>query len=83
MKIKTRPLSYEQVMALPRPEHKPPQKPSRALGALIRLLGAKDLKETDFTWREERMEELGPGPYLILMNHSSFIDLEIVNRIPA
>ena len=81
MKIKTKALSYEQVMALPRPEHKPPQKPSRALGALIRVLGAKDLKETDFTWHEERMEELGPGPYLILMNHSSFIDLEIVNRI--
>ena len=27
------------------------------------------------------MEELGEGPYLIVMNHSSFIDLEIVSRI--
>lgn len=81
MKIKTKTLSYEQVMALPRLAHRPPQKPSRALGALIRLVGAGDLKETAFTWREERMEELGPGPYLIVMNHSSFIDLEIVNRI--
>jgi hypothetical protein len=81
MKIKTKALSYEQVMALPRPAHKPPQKPSRALGALIRLVGAGDLKETNFIWRAERMEELGPGPYLILMNHSSFIDLKIASVI--
>ena len=27
------------------------------------------------------MEEAGPGPYLILMNHSSFIDLKIASRI--
>ena len=81
MKIKTKALPYEQVMALPPAQHKPPQKPIRALGALIRLLGAKDLKETGFSWTEERMEELGEGPYLLLMNHSSFIDLEIVNRI--
>lgn len=81
MKIKTKVLPYEQVMTLPPARHKPPQKPLRALGALIRLLGAKDLRETGFTWTEERMEELGEGPYLLLMNHSSFIDLEIVNRI--
>ena len=81
MKIKTKALSYEQAMARPLPAHKPPQRPIRALGALIRLLGAKDLRETGFTWTEERMEELGEGPYLLLMNHSSFIDLEIVNRI--
>ena len=81
MKIKTKVLPYEQAMALPPAQHKPPQKPIRALGALIRVLGAKDLKETGFTWTEERMEELGEGPWLILMNHSSFIDLEIVNKI--
>ena len=81
MKIKTKSLPYEQVMALPRPAHKPPCRPSRALQGLIRLLGASDLKQTGFQYRSERMEELGDGPYLIVMNHSSFIDLEIVNRI--
>ena len=81
MKIKTKRLSYEQVMALPRPAHQAPRKPSRLLGRLIRILGAKDLKETEFRYTSEGMERLGDGPCLILMNHSSFIDLEIVNRI--
>ncbi len=81
MKIKTKVLPYEQVTALPRPARREPRRPLPALGLLIRALGAKDLRETGFTWREERMEELGEGPYLILMNHSSFIDLEIANRI--
>ena len=81
MKIKTKELPYEQVIALPRPAHRPPQKPSRLLGRLVRILGAKDLKETGFSYTEERMEAVGPGPWLILMNHSSFIDLEIANRI--
>ena len=81
MKIKTKRLSYEQVMALPRPAHQAPRKPSRLLGRLIRILGAKDLKETEFRYTSQGMERLGDGPFLILMNHSSFIDLEIVNRI--
>ena len=81
MKIKTKRLPYEQVMALPRPAHQAPRKPSRLLGRLIRILGAKDLKETEFRYTSEGMERLGDGPFLILMNHSSFIDLEIANRI--
>ena len=31
MKIKTKALSYEQVTALPRPEHKPPKSPAAPL----------------------------------------------------
>ena len=81
MKIKTKHLSYEQVMALPRPAHKPPERPWRVLQGLIRALGAKDLKDTRFQYRTEGLERLEEGPCLILMNHSSFIDLEIVNRI--
>ncbi len=81
MKIKTKRLSYDEVMALPRPAHREPQKPPRFFRWLIRTLGAGDLKQTRFSYSTERMEELGEGPYLILMNHSSFIDLEIVSRI--
>ena len=58
MKIKTKELPYEQVIALPRPAHRPPQKPSRLLGRLVRILGAKDLKETGFSYTEERMEAI-------------------------
>jgi 1-acyl-sn-glycerol-3-phosphate acyltransferase/DNA-directed RNA polymerase subunit RPC12/RpoP len=81
MKIKTKRLSYEEVMALPRPAHRPPEKPPLFFRWLIRTLGAGDLKQTRFSYTAERMEELGEGPWLILMNHSSFIDLEIVSRI--
>ena len=81
MKIKTKKLSYEEVMALPRPVRKPPRRPDPLLRALIRLIGAGDLKKTRFSYTTTRMEELGPGPYLILMNHSSFIDLEIAAEI--
>ena len=81
MKIKTKEMDYDQVMALPRPEHRDPVRPPMFFRGLIRTLGAGDLKATRFSYTTERMEEMGEGPYLILMNHSSFIDLEIVSRI--
>ena len=81
MKIKTKPMDYDAVMALPRPAHKPPRRPDALLRALIRALSAGDLRKTHFSYTSERMEALGPGPYLIVMNHSSFIDLEIAAHI--
>ena len=81
MKIKTQVLDYDAVMALPRPAHQPPRRPDPLLRGLIRLLGAGDLRQTHFRYETEGLEALGPGPYLILMNHSSFIDLEIAARI--
>ncbi len=83
MKIKTKRLSYEEVLALPRPAHQKPRKPAPFFRWLIRTLAAGDLKATHFSYTTERMEALGPGPYLIVMNHSSFLDLEIVSRIFA
>ena len=38
MKIKTKDLSYAQVLTLPRPEQKLPRKPSALLRQLVRLL---------------------------------------------
>ncbi len=81
VKIKTKPLPYEQVMALPRPAHRPPRRPDPALRALVRLIAAGDLKATHFTWTDRRPGEIVGRPSLILMNHSSFIDLEMVSRI--
>ena len=81
MKIRTKTLDYDKVMALPRPEHVPPRRPDAPLRALIRALSAADLKKTRFSYTTERMDALGPGPYLIVMNHSSFIDLEIAAHI--
>ena len=81
MKIKTKPLAYEQVMALPRPAHQPPRKPGLLFRSLMRALSAGDLKAAHFQYRAEDPEALENGPCLILMNHSSFIDLEIVSRV--
>lgn len=81
MKIKTKPLAYEGVLALPRPTHKMPRRPSPLLRFVVRLAAAGDLKATHFTYTDRRPRELIGRPSLILMNHSSFIDLEMVSRI--
>ena len=82
MKIKTKQLSYEKVMALPRPKHRKPLRPMFLLQLVIRILAILDLFPTKFTYKTYGMEKLGKKePCLILMNHSSFIDLKIVSRI--
>ena len=81
MKIKTKELPYEEVLQLPRPDHMRPHRPNLFFRTLVRAAAAPDLRSARFSFHRERMEALGPGPYLILMNHSSFIDLEIVSRV--
>ena len=81
MKIKTKELPYDEVLRLPRPAHKPPRRPNPLLRAAFRLATAGDLKNAHFTYKTERMDAVGDGPYLIIMNHSSFIDLEIMAEI--
>ena len=82
MKIKTKQLSYEKVMALPRPKHRNPWKPLFLLQLVVRVLAILDLFPTKFTFKTHGMERIGKKePCLILMNHSSFIDLKIASRI--
>ncbi len=81
MKIKAVPMDYAEVAKLPRPRHKLPLRPNLLLTTLVRLAAIPDLKQTGFTYSTERMELLGKEPALILMNHSSFLDLMIVSRI--
>lgn len=81
MKIKTVPLCYDEVMALPKPEHKKPIKPNFLLSSAVRLVAIPDMLSTKFSYTTERMEEIKDNPCLILMNHSSFIDLKIVSKI--
>ena len=77
MKITVRKKSYAQVMALRRPEHRKPLRPSFLLRCLIRLLAIPDLLSARFRYTTERMELVGKKePCLILMNHSSFIDMK-------
>jgi len=81
MKIKVKKLDYDKVMELPKVRHRRPMKPSRVLHTLVRVLSIPELFGVGFSFTSERMEEAGNGPYLVLMNHSSFIDLKIAFRL--
>ncbi|MBQ5952127.1 MAG: 1-acyl-sn-glycerol-3-phosphate acyltransferase [Lachnospiraceae bacterium] len=84
MKIKVRPMEYEQVLRRPKPRHRRPVRPSRVLGAVVRLASRGELRKVNFTWEQEGMEKIGEKePCLILMNHSSFIDLKIAATVFA
>ncbi len=82
MKIPTKPLSYGKAMARRRPKHRKPLRPNFLLHTVIRILSVFDLLPTGFTYRTHGMDRIGKKePCLILMNHSSFIDLKIASRI--
>ena len=81
MKIRTMEKSYDEVMALPRMEHQKPLKPSTFLSLVMRAAAIPDLIATHFKYEKVNMDKAGEGPWLILMNHSSFLDLEIVSKI--
>lgn len=82
MKIAVKRSTLEKVMARKRPKHKKPLQPNRLLALVIRILAIFDLLPTKFSFTWEGKEKLGKKePCLILMNHSSFIDLKIASRI--
>jgi len=81
MKIKTKRVPFSYLEKIKPPKHRRPQKPWWILGAIIRIISLPDLLFTRFKFTTERMDKAGKGPYLILMNHSSFIDLEIAYRV--
>ena len=79
MKIKVKNSSYDEVIALERKKHKRPNTPNIFFRTLLRLVSLPDLLKTSFKCERIGMEKLGKNePCLVLMNHSSFIDLEIV-----
>lgn len=81
MKIRTKALPYDKVLSLPKPMHRKPMKPFLPLTTVVRVLSLLDTIPTHFTCRRHRMEAAGDGPWLILMNHSSFIDLKLASAI--
>ena len=81
MKINTRNLPYEEVLKLPRLEHRKPRMPSKALAAVVRIASAPTLWKTKFRYTTERMELVGDEPCLILMNHCSFTDMKLAYGI--
>lgn len=81
MKIKTKRVPLAQAMAIKPPKHKHPGRPWFLFRTLVRLLSIGELRATKFTYEKVDMERAGKGPYLILMNHSSFLDLKIASKI--
>lgn len=81
MKIKIIKKTYEEVVALPQKPRKKPQRPNVFFRTLVRLLSCKDLIPTGFKCDKGDMKRAGRGPYLILMNHSCFLDMEIASGI--
>ncbi len=81
MKLQTKTMSYDEVMALPRIKRKNPMKPHMFFRTLIRTLSIPTLLKTRFSYTSERMELVGDKPCLILMNHSSFTDLKVAYKI--
>ena len=82
MKTVTKKSTYEKVMGMQRTKHRKPLRPLFLIQILIRLLSFYDLLPTKFTYDKHEMEKIGKKePCLILMNHSSFIDLEIASHV--
>ena len=82
MKTVTKKSTYEKVMAMERTKHRKPLRPLFLLQIVVRILSMFDLIPAKFTYQKHGMEKIGKKePCLILMNHSSFMDLEIASHI--
>lgn len=85
MKIKVKKSSYKQLIEAYNAQkhtHKKPKKPSIFFRTLMRLISIPDLLATKFSFEEIGMEKLGKNEAAFyLMNHSSFIDLEIAATV--
>ncbi len=82
MKIKVTEKSYSEVMATQVAKHKRPRRPSIFFRALLWVVSLPDLWATSFKLKrigDKKTEK--KKPCLYLMNHSSFIDLEIIVHI--
>lgn len=82
MKIKTKKLDYDKVISLPQPKRFVPKKPNILFRTLVNVLSVPELRSVNFSCRKIGMERLGKNePCLVLMNHSSFIDLKIAFKL--
>ena len=82
MKIKTKSIDYEKLLSLPQKPHQKPKKTNILFRTLLKVVSAPDLIATKFSYNKIGMEKLGKNePCLILMNHSSFIDLKIASSV--
>jgi len=82
MKILKKSISYEKFQAIALKEHKLPRKQLWLFRPLLKLVTDILLWPVGMKYKKTGMEKLSKDqPCLILMNHSSFIDLEIVANL--
>ena len=81
MKVKTVSMPLARALAIEPPKKEKLKKPSFFWNTLVRALSIPELIATKFTYTKTRMEKVKGKPCLILMNHSSFIDLKIASKI--
>lgn len=75
-------MTYEEALALPQAAHQKPIRQYFLFRLILLLVSLRDLWRTRFTYRLIGIEKLGKNePCLILMNHSSFIDLKVAARL--
>ena len=82
MQVKNSTKSYESVVNMERPKRRKPKRPNIFFRTLLKAVSAPDLIATKFKVQKTGMEKLPKNTAaLFLMNHSSFIDLEIAASI--
>ena len=82
MKASFQKMDCDKVMAKPRLARKAPRKVNLFWRCLIRFLSIFGMMGSKFSYETEGLEKIGKDePCLILMNHSSFLDMQIVYRI--
>ncbi len=82
VKIKLIKKSYKEALLARREGHRNPIKPNLFFRTLMKMVSLPDIKKTHFKVSRVGMEKLGKKECaLYLMNHSSFIDLEIVATV--
>ncbi|MBR0516649.1 MAG: 1-acyl-sn-glycerol-3-phosphate acyltransferase, partial [Firmicutes bacterium] len=81
MKIKVEKKTLAEVRALPAPPRRKPVRPARLWRWVMKTAGAGDLKDAQFSYTLKGLDRIPDEPCLVVMNHSSFIDLEIAAKI--
>ncbi len=82
MKIKVKNKPYFDVASIIPPKHKRPMKQSFFFRLLLKIVSLPDLIAVRFKGVRKGMDKLGrKEPCLYLMNHSSFVDLEIASSM--
>ena len=81
MKTTIKNMDYEAVMALPRPAHRRPGKPSFFWQTVVRLICNLGMGGCKLEYTVEGLDAVKKEPCLILMNHTCFADMCIAYKI--